>query len=127
MKLNKKIKKLIDEHSFSTILNSVIASAPLDKLLLEMSNQCVFKSNAIHSKKMQKIWYNAARSLHRAYDEVNMEKTRKAAFKVVRRDYYLCPKCKKKFKADASKEENCKFELDRGMVVVKCPNCAFSE
>jgi len=68
-----------------------------------------------------------SRIFHRAYDEINLEKTKKNVFKIARRDYYLCPKCSKKFKADPAKEENCKFELDRAMVIVKCPNCGHTE
>jgi len=127
MKLGSKIKRLIEKNSFSSVLNSVIQAAPLEKIMLEMCNQCVLKANASKTKKARRAWYNMARVFHRAYDELNMEKSRKAHFKVVRRDIYLCPKCKKKFKVDAAGEENCKFDLDRGIVVAKCPNCSFSE
>lgn len=95
--------------------------------MLEFSNQCIFKANAEKGKKRKAAWYKMARIFHRAYDEMILEKTKKHVFKVARRDYYLCPKCKKRFKVDYAKEENCKFELDRGMIVVKCPNCSFSE
>lgn len=127
MKLDTRIKKLIEKNGFSSVLNSMMRGAPLEKMMLEICNQCVFKANAVKSGKQKRAWYNVARIFHRAYDELNMEKTKKAVFKVARRDIYLCPKCKKKFKADAAKEENCKFELDRGVVVVKCPDCGFSE
>jgi transcription initiation factor IIE alpha subunit len=127
MKLDSKIKKLIEKNSFSSVLNSVMRGAPLEKLMLEFSNQCVFKANASKTRKAQRSWYNIARVFHRAYDEMILEKTKKVIFKVNRRDIYLCPKCKKKFKVDAAKEENCKFELDRGFVVAKCPNCGFTE
>lgn len=127
MKLGTKIKRLIEKNSFNSVLNAVITGTPLEKVMLEICNQCVFKANACKSGKQRRAWYNMARVFHRAYDELNMEKSRKAHFKVARRDIYLCPKCKKKFKVDAAKEENCKFELDRGVVVAKCPNCSFSE
>ena len=129
MKLGTKIKRLVEKNSFSSVLNAVMHQTPLEKLMLEFCNQCVFKAHAVKSGKQSRAWYNVARNFHRAFDELNLEKTKKKVFKIVRRDYYLCPnaKCKKKFIVDAMKETNCHFELDRGMVVVKCPNCGFSE
>lgn len=94
---------------------------------MEFSNQCIFKANAAKTKKIKRAWYGMARIFHRAYDEMILEKSKKTVFKIAHRDYYMCPKCKKKFKVDYAKEENCKFELDKGMIVVKCPNCGFSE
>ncbi len=127
MKLDNRIKKLVEQNGINSVLNSVLKVTPLDKLLMEFSNQCIFKANASRTKKATKAWYAMARVFHRAYDEMILEKTKKAVFKVARRDYYLCPKCKKKFKVDHAKQENSKFELDKGMVVVKCQNCGFSE
>lgn len=127
MKLDSKMKKLIEQNSFSGVLNGLLKVTSLEKLMLEICNQCVFKSNSDKTKKRRYQWHRAARALHRLYDELNQEKKKRNVFKVMRRDYYLCPKCKKKFRVDPLKGENCAFILDRGMVVVKCPHCGFSE
>jgi len=127
MKLSSRVRKLIEKNSLSGVLDGVLRTTTLDKLLMEFSNQCIFRANAEKVKKRKRAWYAMARIFHRAYDEMILEKTKKAVFKVARRDYYLCPKCKKRFKVEYAKEENCKFELDKGMIVVKCPNCSFSE
>jgi DNA-directed RNA polymerase subunit RPC12/RpoP len=127
MKLSVKIKRLIEKNSFDSVLNCVMGQAPLDRILMACSNECVFKASKAKTKKASKAWYKMARVFHRAYDEMLLEKKKKVVFKISRRDIYLCPKCKKKFKVEPSTEENCKFELDRGMIVVKCPNCGHSE
>lgn len=127
MKLDNRIKKLIEKNGLNSVLNSVLRATHLEKLMLEFSNRCIFKASAEKVKKRKANWYRIARIFHRAYDEMILEKTKKAVFRIARRDYYLCPKCKKKFKVDHAKEENSKFELDRGVIVVKCPNCGFSE
>lgn len=127
MKLDRRIKKLIDANGAGSVISCVLGNTTLDKLLLEFSNQCIFKAGAEKVKKRKRSWYGMARIFHRAYDEINLEKQKKSVFKIVRRDYYLCPKCNKKFKVDYAREENCKFELDRGVIVVKCPNCGHSE
>lgn len=127
MKLDHRIKKLIDLSGVGSLVCSVLKATTLDKLLLEFSNQCIFRANYEKTNKRKKSWYAMARVFHRAYDEMILEKQKKVVFKIARRDYYLCPKCKKRFKVDPAKEENCKFELDKGMIVVKCPNCNHSE
>lgn len=127
MKLDRRIKKLIDANNISSVISSVLKTTTLDKLLLQFSNQCVFRATEEKTNKRKKSWYAMARVFHRAYDEMILEKQKKVVFKVAHRDYYLCPKCKKKFKVDPAKEENCKFEVDKSMIVVKCPNCSHSE
>jgi DNA-directed RNA polymerase subunit RPC12/RpoP len=127
IKLSSRVRKLIEKNSLSGVIDGVLRTTTLDKLLMEFSNQCIFRANAEKVKKRKASWYKMARVFHRACDEMTLEKTKKHVFKVARRDIYLCPKCKKKFKVDYAKEENCKFELDRGLIVVKCPNCSFCE
>ena len=127
MKLDNRIKKLIDEHNLSVVMGSLLKVADLEKLILIFSNQCIFKANSDKSKKRRKNWYKLARTFHRAYDELGLERTKKQIFKVARRDTYECQKCKKRFRVDPAKEENCKFDLIRGMMVVTCPNCNNNE
>ncbi len=127
MKLDGKIKRLVDLHGMDSVMYSLLKSTPLEKLILVFSNQCIFKFNTDKSKKRKRTWYKLARVFHRAYDEVKMEKAKKKVFKSLLKEVYQCQGCKKQFKVDPFKEENCKFDLDRGMVVVKCPNCDKSE
>ena len=127
MKLDSRIKKILAQNPPNAVVSSLIRQLGHEKLLLYIANQCVFKVTSEKSKKRKKVWHNLSRLFHRAYDEINLEKSKKMIFKVVRRDYYECQKCKNRFKVDPMKEENCKYEIDRGMVLVKCPGCGTSE
>jgi len=127
MKLSVKMKQLIEKFCLNSVLDSILQATTYDKLLLQFSNQCVYKANNAKTKKLRKQWYHIARIFHRAYDEILLEKTKKKVFKVVRRDFYLCPKCKKRFQVDAARELNCKYDMDKRFCVVTCPNCSFSE
>jgi hypothetical protein len=126
MRLDKKLRKLIDQNSINMVLSGLLGAISLEKLILGLSNQCVHKANS-DVKKRRKTWYRTARLLHRAYDEINLERSRKAVFRIARVDYYECPSCKKRFKVDAFNEKNCKFDLNRGTIVVTCPFCSRSE
>jgi len=127
MKLKNKMTQLIDQFTLSGVLDSILTATTFEKLILQFSNECIYKANYAKTKKLRKQWYHVARVFHRAYDEIILEKTKKKVFKVVRRDYYLCPKCKKKFIVDPAKQENCKYDIDKRFTVVTCPNCGFTE
>ena len=127
MKLDAKVKRLVDTNSFQSVLYSLLRILPLEKLILAFSNQCIFLANSEKTNKRIKSWYRLARVFHRAYDEMILEKQKRNVFKIIRRDYCLCPKCKKKFRIDPAKQENCKFELDIGAIVITCPHCGKKE
>jgi hypothetical protein len=127
MRLDGKLKKILAQNTPGMVISSLIKNIGQEKFLLYVANQCLYKSNAEKNKRRKRNWYNLSRLFHRAYDEINLEKSKKVVFKVARRDFYECQKCKKRFKVDPVKEENCIFEVDRGMVIVKCPNCGVTE
>lgn len=67
-----------------------------------------------------------ARLVHRAMDELKLEKEKKTIFKIARRDIYTC-KCNKRFYVDPLHDKNCAFDVNRGLVVVTCPACGKKE
>lgn len=127
MKLDRKIKKLIEVHTLNNVVTGLLTACDLEKLILSICNQCIFKANSNKIKKKQRIFYKLARLFHRGYDEMVMERTKKTVFKISRKDVYKCPSCKKIFRVEPAKEQNCKFDLSRGMIVVTCPNCKLAE
>lgn len=114
------LRRLLKTHTPDTIVSDFIEQVPLEKFLLILSNRCVLKSNCEPSKKRKRSWYGLARMFYRAKDELQLEED-KSIFKISRRDIYTC-KCKKRFYVDPIVEKNCKFDMDKG-VVVTCPAC----
>lgn len=120
------IRKLLKTTTPEVVTNNLLDQIELEKLLMIMCNECVFKSNSILNKKKKKAWYGVARLIHRAMDELKLEKEKKTIFKVSRRDIYTC-KCKKRFYVDPLHDKNCAFDVDRGLVIVTCPHCGKKE
>lgn len=127
MRLSVKLHKIIEEHTIDGVLAELLDSIELEKLLLGLSNKCVNKAYHQETNKLEAGWMGAARIFHRACDEIKFEKAGKNEFTITRKDTYECPKCKNKFKVDAAKEENAKFDLSRSTIIVTCPNCGKSD
>lgn len=127
MKLSTVMKKLLVKHQLGDIVASFLQVVSWDKLLLMMSNRCVGLAYDAKGKKKKHEWMAQARILHRAYDEITLEKKGKKVFKVTRRDIYECPKCKNRFRVDSGKEQNVKYDLDKEILAVTCPGCGNSE
>jgi DNA-directed RNA polymerase subunit RPC12/RpoP len=127
IKTSRIVEKILKKYGEKTIVTGLLESLDWGELLLQLSNRCIFRASAERNKKKQREWYRQARIFHRALDEIKLEKKGKIKFKVVRKDIYECQKCKKRFKVDPAKEENAKFDLDKGMVVVTCPGCGIVE
>jgi hypothetical protein len=126
MKLSTVMKKLLAKHQLGDLVAAFLQVSSWDKLLLMLSNRCVGLAYHAKGKKKKHEWMAQARILHRAYDEITLEKKEKRIFKVSRRDIYEC-KCKKRFRVDAGKEQNVKYDLDKGILAVTCPHCGKSE
>jgi hypothetical protein len=125
-KVYRVIRKLLKTSTPEDIASDFLEQVTFEKLLKIFCNQCVFKSHSDHNKARQKTWYGMARLFHRAMDELKLEKEKKSIFKISKCEVYQC-KCKKKFYVDPLSEKNCIFEVDRGVVVVTCPQCGKSE
>lgn len=127
MKLSKIIARLVAKHTLPTILNEFLKHMPWEQVLQTLCNQCIINAYGAKTKKKSKEWYHLGRLFHRAMDEIKAEKgKKKPVFRVARVDVYEC-KCKKRFKVDAAKQLNCKFDLGKGTMLVTCPNCGRSE
>lgn len=125
-KVYRVIRKLLKTYTADNIASDFIEQVQFDKLLKIFCNQCVYKSHSDPSKSRQKTWYGIARIFHRAMDELKLEKEKKSIFKISKCEVYQC-KCKKKFYVDPLTEKNCVFAVDRGVIVVTCPECGKSE
>lgn len=127
MKFRTALKKLLTKYTVNEVVGGLLDVQPWEQLLLTLSNQCIFRANSTKNKKKKRDCYRQARVFHRALDEITLEKKGKIIFKIARRDTYQCQKCKKQFRVDVGKEENAKFDLDKGIVMVTCPGCGVCE
>ena len=124
--LKKAMKKLLVERPTQEIANAILDTVPWDKLMLALANVCCFNANQAKIKKQKKGWVARSRVLHRAMDEIYLQKSHGSPFKITRRDIYTC-KCKKRFVVDPSTEKNIAWSLDQCEFVVTCPYCSKKE
>jgi uncharacterized protein YbaR (Trm112 family) len=111
------------ETSLFSIIDRLLKNYSWEELLQLLSNRAVF--NAQSDRERRKKWYALARLFHRAMDELKMKE--KESFEVSYKDIYTCPKCKHRFRVQPEKELNCKFDMDRSVMLVSCPYCKKAE
>lgn len=76
MKLEKHIEKLIAFHSPDLVATNVIRAVSCPKVLLQISNYCMLKSNegrTLGDKDQEKIWRKRAKIIHDVMEEIENE------------------------------------------------------
>lgn len=73
MKLEKKIDRLITEHSAETIATEIIRQIGVEKILLLLSNRLTYKAMDSRNKE-QKTWRRRAKVVHDMMEEILKEK-----------------------------------------------------
>jgi len=119
MKLPNILRKLLQKFSLRSILGELLTVYSWDKLILALSNECVYRAQAA-KKQEKREWYNLARLFHHARDGMV---SGKETFKIIYKTICQCKKCERRFQVDFGREANCNFDLARSAVVITCPSC----